>query len=186
MRLILLAVLAQAVALPEAPAAQPPVAEASPAVSLLPALTMLKLEMVDGVSTRTTKRGDRFAIRLAEAIDLPGISLPAGTTGHGEVVHAQKAGAAGRAGELILAARCLEVKGVCLKLRSLKVAPPHATERSDLALAVGVAAGPVGFLISGGHRDVAAGTALTALTAENTPWPPQPVAPQVQQQEPKP
>ena len=39
MRLILLAVLAQAVALPEAPAAQPPVAEASPAVSLLPALT---------------------------------------------------------------------------------------------------------------------------------------------------
>lgn len=174
MRLILLAVLAQAVALPEAPAAQPPVAEASPAVPLLPALTMLKLEMVDGVSTRTTKRGDRFAIRLAEAIDL---SLPAGTTGHGEVVHAQKAGAAGRAGELILAARCLEVKGVCLKLRSLKVAPPHATERSDLALAVGVAAGPVGFLISGGHRDVAAGTAFTALTAENTPWPPQPVAP---------
>lgn len=195
MHLILLAVLAQAAAQPVAPAAPPPPAamvDAAPspnppqAVPVLPALTLLKLEMVETVTTRTARRGDRFPLRLVEAIDLPGISLPAGTTGFGEVVHAQKAGAAGRAGELILAARCLDVNGACLKLRSLRAVPSHATERTDLALAVGVSVGPIGFLISGGNREVSAGAALTALTAENTPWPPQASPPPVQPQEPKP
>ena len=199
MHLILLAVaaMAQPVAtsgLPPAPAAvdappQSPDATPAPqAAPVLPALTLLKLELVDPVSTRTIKRGDRFAIRLAEPLALPGISLPAGTPGYGEVVHAQKPGAAGRAGELIIAARCLDVNGTCLKLRSLKITPPHATERTDLALALGIAAGPMGFLVSGGHRELATGAPLTALTAENTTWPPQAAAPQIQpgQQEPRP
>ncbi|WP_156256912.1 hypothetical protein [Sandarakinorhabdus oryzae] len=170
--------------MPPPPAPVEPAAPPAEAAVVLPALTPLKLEMVDAVTTKTARRGDRFAIKLAEAVRLPGIDLPAGTPGHGEIVHAQKAGAAGRAGELILAARCLDVNGACLKLRSLKIAPPHATERTDLALAVGVAAGPIGFLINGGNREVPAGTALTAMTAENTPWPP--AAPQVQPQEPRP
>lgn len=186
--------LAQAALPPLQPAEAPiPAAtakvEPAPSASALtiPALTQVALEMVDPITTRTARRGDRFAIRLAQPIELPGIFIPAGTPGHGEVVHAQKAGAAGRAGELILAARCLDVNGTCLKLRSLKIAPPHATERTDLALAVGIAAGPIGFLVSGGHREVAAGSALTALTAEATPWP-LPASTQVQpgQEEPRP
>jgi hypothetical protein len=159
---------------PGSPPAAAAVTDADPATAApaaIPALTQLALEMVDPVTTRTAKRGDRFAIKLAEPLQLPGIFIPAGTMGHGEVVHTQKAGAAGRAGELILAARCLDVNGACLKLRSLKIAPPSATERTDLALAVGIAAGPVGFLVSGGHRQVAAGAALTAITAETTSWP---------------
>lgn len=180
MRLILLS----AAALLANPAVAWAEDQAAP-VPTLPALTPLKLAMVDGVSTRTANRGDRFAITLVEAVELPGIIIPAGTRGYGEVVHTQKAGAAGRAGELILAARCLTINNACLRLRSLRTVPTHATERTDLALAVGVAAGVVGFFISGGNREVPAGSALTALTAEATPWPSQPAPPTIQPREPK-
>jgi hypothetical protein len=137
----------------------------------IPALTPLALVLVEPVSTRTAKRGDRFQVRLSSPLEFPGITVPAGTMGHGEVVHAQKAGAAGRAGELILAVRCLNFEGKCIKLRSLKVAPFQARDRSDAALAVGIVAGFAGFLVSGGHSELAAGSPLTALTAEAVPWP---------------
>lgn len=137
----------------------------------IPALAPLELELVEPVSTRTAKRGDRFQVRLSSPLEFPGITVPAGTMGYGEVVHAQKAGAAGRAGELILAARCLDFEGKCIKLRSLKVAPFQARDRSGAALAVGIVAGVAGFLVSGGHSELAAGSPLTALTAEPVTWP---------------
>jgi hypothetical protein len=137
----------------------------------IPALTPLALELVESVSTRTAKRGDLFPVRLSSPLEFSGITIPAGTMGYGEVVHAQKAGAAGRAGELILAARCLDFQGKCIKLRSLKTTSFQARDRSGAALAVGIVAGFAGFLVSGGHSELAAGSSLTALTAEAVPWP---------------
>ncbi len=153
-----------------APAFQSPSGTVKEQLSI-PALTPLALELVEPVSTRTAKRGDRFPMRLSSPLEFPDITIPAGTMGYGEVVHSQMAGAAGRAGELILAARCLDFEGKCIKLRSIKVPPFQARDRSDAALAVGIVAGFAGFLVSGGHSELAAGSSLTALTAEAVPWP---------------
>ena len=54
----------------------------------IPARTSLELEIVDRVSSKANRAGDRFAIRLAEPLLVDGqILIPAGTAGVGEVIH---------------------------------------------------------------------------------------------------
>jgi hypothetical protein len=90
----------------------------------------------------------------------------------GEVVHAKKSGGSGAAGELVLAARYLDVDGRRLRLRSLKLVP-KSTSNVDAVHALNIAssAAPVpialvGFLITGGQAVVPQGTQAQAKTAE--------------------
>jgi hypothetical protein len=109
----------------------------------LAAGTEARIELVDPISTKTEKEGDRFAIRLAEPLVVDGqIVAPAGAMGVGEVVESAKAGMGGKAAKLILAAKYIEQDGRRIPLQGLQLTA-NGKAHSNEANAVGV--GGIGF-----------------------------------------
>lgn len=160
----------------QAPAEPPPAATTAPSPCAgcvtLPALTPVKLELLAELSSKVSKSGQTFPIRLAEPIIVAGKFLvPAGATGMGEVVHAKGSGDGGAAGELVLAARYLDVDGQQLRLRSLNLAS-NGKSNTNTANTIGIAgaASPlpisiISLLITGGQTVVPKGTVADAKTA---------------------
>lgn len=140
---------------------------------LIPALTPVRIELLSPQGSKISKSGDLFAIRLAEPIIVDGqVVVPAGVTGMGEVIHAKRAGGSGAPGELILAARYLDLGTVRLRLRSLDMTSIGKSKygTSD-TLAVASAAGGVGLsvlalAITGKESKIEAGSVASAKTAE--------------------
>ena len=153
----------------EAPAA--PALEA--ACCTVPARTPVEIELLDTINSKANHSGESFAFRLAAPLTIDGrVLVPAGTTGVGEVVHAERARFGGRAGELILAARYLDFNGTRIALRTLRVGAQHGRDSSatinnvNLALAATVPAlSLVAFMIAGGEVNVPAGTRASAQIA---------------------
>ncbi|WP_054106356.1 hypothetical protein [Novosphingobium sp. AAP83] len=156
----------------------PAVAGAAPQANdapelVVPALTPLVIRLEADLGSRLNKTGDRFPLSLAEPVLIAGVTvLPAGLLGEGEVVHAKKSGGSGAGGELVVAARWLEVGGKRLKLRSLRlnVAGKDAIQKID-SLNAASAASPVplgllGFFIKGKNAVHAKGDLAEAKTAE--------------------
>jgi hypothetical protein len=158
---------------PAAPEASDPAAAPSGCCTI-PARTLLEIEIVDRVSSKLNRPGDRFAIRLAEPVLVDGnLLIPAGIRGEGEVVHAAKGGAGGKGGELILAARFLDLDGVRIPLRSFRYGPSQGHDKTKTVNTMNVAAAAfvpalafAGLFISGGNVDIPAGTRANAQTAE--------------------
>jgi hypothetical protein len=156
-------------------------ASAAPAdCCAIAAMTEVEIEIAEHVTSRNKRQGEPFAIRLAEPIVVDGrILVPAGTPGVGEVVHSAKAGAAGKAGELILAARYLELDGQRIPLRSFRYGRRQGKDKTGavntgnmVAAAVMPAAAVVGFLIKGGEVDIPAGTRANAKVSAAISLPP--------------
>jgi len=163
---------------PAPPATQTPAAEATPACCVVPAGTVVELEVTEAVSTKTHKRGDKFGLRLAAPIVIDGKTLAAeGAVGAGEVVHAAKAGMAGKAAELIVAGRYLNVQGVIVPLRGFNIAV-HSKSQTDEATAAVILVGVVGLLVKADEIQVTRGAQATAkvATAVTLPPPPPPAA----------
>lgn len=161
---------------PTPEAAAMPEAAPSPlnaACCMIPARTLVEIEIVEPVGSRISRTRQEFAIRLAEPLVVDGrMVAPAGTPGMGEVVHAARARAAGKAGELILAARYLDVGGTRIPLRTFRYGRSQGTDNSGAVAVGGVVAAAVlpvasliGFLIPGGEVNVPAGTRANAQTA---------------------
>jgi hypothetical protein len=154
------------------PSADEDAAQHLRARAIIPALTPVVVEILTELSSKTSEKGDTFRLRLAEPVMLDGVEvLPAGTPGLGEVIHAKKNGGAGAAGELVLAARYLEVGDARLPLRSLKF-DAMARNRMGTVEALTIASAAVapvasflGFLIKGDQLSLASGSILTAKTA---------------------
>lgn len=152
--------------------------------SHIPANTALVLETQQALSSLTLKHGDLFALRLAEPLLIDGVQvLPAGTPGVGQVVHAERARAAGKAGELLLAARYLEHDGQRIALRSFRLVA-NGTDRTNATLGVAVALGVVAFLVRGGNIEIPAQTRAQALTAQDVELSAQTAAASVSSQSP--
>lgn len=179
---------AAGVAVPSADtAAQPPpavVPAAEPCTDCItiPALTVVTVEIMVDLGSKISKSGDTFPIRLAAPIIVDGREVvPVGTMGMGEVVHAKKSGGSGAAGELVLAARYLDVDGRRLQLRSMKVAVNGRSNVNTVnTINIASAASPlpigiVGFIIKGKQANVPAGTVADAKTAESFSLAPPPV-----------
>lgn len=83
----------------------------------------MEIAVVGPIQSSKAKVGDKFAIQLATALVINGAEiLPAGTPGEGEVVHAQKKTfLTNRPGELIVAARYLELAGARYRLRGFQL-----------------------------------------------------------------
>lgn len=145
-----------------------PTVLARPAITL-PAFTPVDIEILTPLNSKTSKMGDFFDIRLAEPIIVDGkILVPAGAVGKGEVIHAAKARAGGKAGEMILTARYVESHGQQLLLRSFKFGATTGSSKRDEALIAGALLAPaIALLISGGNVDVPAGTRAHAKTSED-------------------
>jgi hypothetical protein len=143
-------------------------AHVAPAQGLvhLPSLTPVPLVLDAAISSNTNQNGDRFPIHVAEDVVIDGVVvIPVGSKGEGEVVHAARSRAGGKPGELILAARYVNAWGREIRLRSFTAGA--GTDRSGAALAVGVLAGPAGFLVRGGAYVLPVGMLGTAKTSED-------------------
>jgi hypothetical protein len=167
----------------EASAAQAAPESATPVVAI-PVLTPVKLVLKQNVGSKISTGGEMFAFTLAEPLLIDGREIvPAGTPGMGEVIHAKKGGGSGSAGELVLAARYLQVGDRRLRLRSLQVAEAGKDKIGTVnALAPVPVVGMFGFLVKGKEIDLPEGTLLHAKTAEDFALPapgasPSPVSP---------
>lgn len=71
--------------------------------------TVIRLMVLNEVSTRKAKPGDRFVLRVDEPVVASGVTvIPTGTKAWGEVLEAKKSGSAGKGGQL--AARLLHIE----------------------------------------------------------------------------
>lgn len=169
---------------PAGPAAAPePAADIQPVAATcctVPARTVVEIIIDDRLNSRLSSTMQAFAFRLAEPLAVDGrIVAPAGTPGVGEVVHAARARAGGKAGELILAARYLDLDGTRIPLRSLRYGPSQGLDNSGavnagamVAAAILPAASVLGYLVSGGEVDIPAGTRAHAMTSADIVLPP--------------
>ncbi|MFN3943847.1 MAG: hypothetical protein ACK4K7_02810 [Allosphingosinicella sp.] len=165
---------------PEAVAAMAP----AEACCTLPARTPILIEVLEPVSSRTARPGDGFSFRLVEPVTVDGrILIPAGALGTGEVVHAARGGLAGKAGELILAARFLELGDQRIALRSLRFGDRQGADRTTATLVASMLpyAGLLAPLIVGGNIEVPAGTQAGAMIAADIVLPPHADTPTVTQ-----
>jgi hypothetical protein len=171
--ILLSAVLVGAAATTAAVPVPVPAAPAMPAVPAtlrLPANTVVELETVDAVSSKTSKPKDFFRLRVAEDVRVDGrVLIPAGTEATGQVVHAAKSGAGGKAGELILAARAIKLPQGDVRLRSGFGAAGQ--QRTGAALATSIAVGVFGLFVHGKELMLPAGTPVSARVAEDTDLP---------------
>lgn len=140
----------------------------------IPKLTPVLVEILNPLGSATSASLQTFPIRLAAPVEVDGkVVLPAGLTGTGEVVHAKKAGGSGAPGELVLAARFLDVDGRQLRLRSMNLSRTgegkiRTVNDLNIAAAVTVpAVALVGFLIKGADVEVPAGSLAEAKLAQD-------------------
>lgn len=145
---------------------------AAPHGAVVPALTPIEIAIDANIGSKQSKSGQTFPIRLVSPIVIDGKEIVAGgALGIGEVVHAKKSSSSGAPGELVLAARYLEVAGRRLLLRSLHlsgVGKDNIATVDGLAIASATSPVPValiGFMIKGGEKAVVKGSLATAKTA---------------------
>jgi hypothetical protein len=118
----------------------------------LPAHTPVVIQLDDEISSNRNHPGDRFRLHVAEDVRVGDVVLiPAGTAGEGEVIHVQKSGMGGRAGELIVTARFVEVGGVRVRLRSFEPGARTGKQHIGASYATSVLVGLPGLLVQGGQ-----------------------------------
>jgi hypothetical protein len=125
--------------------------------------TLIEIEVGEALDSSRHKRGDNFAISLHAPVTVgDALIIPAGTPGVGEVVHAERARGGGKPGELILAARYLELGGRRIPLRGMKLGAV-GLDKTQKAMAIGMI--PVVGLFSfvrGGETQIPQGTLASA------------------------
>lgn len=137
----------------------------SAAGPIVPADTPVWLETVQPLSSAALKRGDAFALRVAEPVVVDGVVVvPAGAACHGEVIHADRSRGGGRAGELLLAARYIEVDGHRIGLRGFRIAAT-GDQKMGATMGVMLVGGPLAFFVRGTEIEIPSGTRAQARVA---------------------
>ena len=142
----------------------------------LPAGTIVELELTEPVASSRNQRGDKFGMRVVEAISVNGrLVIPAGSPATGQVVHAAASSGGGKAGELLLAARTVDAQGKQLSLRGMRLggagqARTDAAIGMSAALAVAVPVlAPLALFVKGREIEIPAGTRAHAKLAQDAP-----------------
>ena len=147
-------------------------AQAPTAPVSLPALTPVLIQFDERVSSEKNRNGDHFRFHVAADVRVgDAILIPAGTPGVGEVIHAAKAGMAGRAGELIVTARYVTVGNRRVRLRSF--ASGAGKQFTEVANWTGVFVGLPSLMIQGGKMTMPQHMLATVRTAETVALPAQ-------------
>ncbi|RNF81899.1 hypothetical protein [Montanilutibacter psychrotolerans] len=132
----------------------------------------VELEIGETLNSALHKRGERFPLILATALRVDGHEVvPAGTRGVGEIVHAARSRGGGAAGELLIAARYLELDGQQLPLRGLSYGQ-SGQSRTNGAAAAAIVAGPFALFIRGREIEIPVGTRVQAKLAGDVHLPP--------------
>jgi hypothetical protein len=138
--------------------------DAAPLITV-PALTPVAVRLEELISSNKNKIGDHFRITVAEDVRVgEALVIPAGSAGEGEVIHAAKSGAGGKAGELILAARYVRVGDVEVRLRSFALGVVGKDQAAN-SLAASMIIGPFAMFVKGGVITVPPATLGIAKTA---------------------
>ena len=157
------------------PAQTPAIAATPPQLPccLIPAGTYVDIEITDSLNSKTSLIGAMFGIKTTSSIKIGDAEvIPAGAIGQGQIIHAAKARAAGKPGELIIAARYIEHEGIRIPLRSFRYGPSSGKNNSDEALAAAVIiASPLALIIVGGQVNVPSNTKAHAKVAADTQIP---------------
>ncbi len=144
---------------------------------LVPAGTAIEIRVDQALSSQTAVRGDRFPISVVNPVIVDGaVVVPAGATGIGEVIHAAGKGFGGRGGELIVAARHIDIPGGRLLLRGFRInraGTNNAAEAIGATLVVPLA----GLVVTGSSAQIALGQTALARTKADFPAPPAAPAP---------
>lgn len=134
---------------------------------LIAAKTSVLFTLDSSVGSKTSLPGDFFRLKVAEALKVNDqILIPAGTPATGEVIHAQKAGSFGKAGELIVTIRYIELNGQKIKMRSFK--PLVGKDKTRAVFAATLAIGVFSGFIRGGEIEIPADTFVQALIAADS------------------
>ena len=158
----LIALTLTSASLAQAPS-EPPAAV--PALVTVPGLTPVLVRIEDEINCKTNKAGDRFRITVAEDVRVgDAVVIPEGSAGEGEVIHAAKPGAGGKAGELIVAARYVRVGDNEIRLRSFALGAVGKDKSVD-SLAATFVVGPFSLLQRGGVVIIPSDTLGLAKTA---------------------
>lgn len=139
----------------------------------LPARTPVKFTLGRLVSSKTAVAGEQFQLHVAEDISINGVLLiPNGTLAIGEVIHASKAGGLGKAGELLVTIRYIDLSGQKIKMRSFQPLQGKGQSHSIAAISAATAMSTVPYVgllagfIQGGNIEIPAQTLVQALTAK--------------------
>lgn len=162
------------IATESAPSATLPSAPAAPALPVgasrvVPAGSVLEIAIQKEIDTRTAQPKEGFPITVARGFELAGYTVvPAGATGHGEIVHAQKSGSFGKPAELLLAVRWIEVNGQRIDMRHFR--PHTGADRTTTAgnLTFVPVAGLFSPFVRGGEIVLPVGTVALAQVREDT------------------
>ena len=140
--------------------------------------TVVEVELVDEVSSAHDKRGDTFALRLAQPLIVGGmVVLRRGAPGVGEVIESTRPGIGGKPAKMVLAARFLRSRRGPVQLNALQLARPgHDNSTTSQILGLGgIAFTPLGFAgiaLPGGKVVFQPGTVATAKIASDITLPP--------------
>lgn len=138
----------------------------SAAGPIVPADTPVWLETVQPLSSAALKRGDAFALRVAEPVVVDGVVVvPAGAACHGEVIHADRSRGGGKPGELLLAARYIEHGGRRIPLRGFRLSGA-GREKTGAALGAALVVGPFAMFVRGGQIEIPVGARAQARFTE--------------------
>lgn len=152
-----------------APAPGPATAAEPPRV--IAAGTIIDLEFAEAASSKTAKSGQTVSLRTVD--DVRGtfneLLIPRGSRVVAEVIQASPARMMGKAGELTLAARFVEVDGQQVPLKRFRFGNATGKDNQGTAMIATALIGLPGMFISGGNIDVAAGARANATVTRDTP-----------------
>lgn len=153
------------------PPAAPPVARPAPVAApeggiVVHQDTLIRLMVLNEVSTRTAKPGDRFVLRVDEDVVVGGVKIiPVGARAWGEVLDAEKSGSAGKGGKL--SARLLHVEVGDAEIPIVgenKVAGEMGTKQVAMGM---LGLGPLALLAPGNNAKLKAGEIFSAYFASD-------------------
>ncbi len=102
---------------------------------LIPARTPVIFTLDSAVSSKTALPGTQFLLKVAQDLKINGqVLIPQGTPATGEVIHAQKASGFGKAGELLVTIRYIDLNGNRIKMRSFR--PYQGSNKSGTVMVV--------------------------------------------------
>ena len=130
--------------------------------------TIVTIEISAPLNSKANHIGDTFPIKLVDPVLGPAgeVLLPAGMMGQGEVIHAARARAMGKAGEMILAARYLRCGDLHIPLGHFKLGLA-GKNNVGTAIALGLVATPLVAVVAGGEVNIPVGTRGAAkITAD--------------------
>jgi hypothetical protein len=166
----------------EPPAASPPDPAATPAVTetvlavptpapvpklVLPKGTMIRLMVTKEVNSRDNHPGDRFVLRVDEAVQIQGVTvIPIGAKGWGEIIASDTSGGIGKSGKINAHLLYVEAAGQHVDLDGQRQS--SGSGGTGNVVAGVIAFGPFGLFMKGSTASLKAGEILNGYTLSDT------------------